>query len=144
MKLRRLGLLEPNDVSDTGAVEAIENSNSKPELEYVPVVGFVNSIIEQAVKDRASDIHLEPGEKGVCIRFRIDGILRKITKLPIEALNPVVSRIKIMSGLDIAKNAFLRMDISITLSTNQLLISVYPPFQRYTEKKLYCVYWIRN
>lgn len=103
MKLRRLGLLEPNDVSDTGAVEAIENSNSKPELEYVPVVGFVNSIIEQAVKDRASDIHLEPEEKGVCIRFRIDGILRKITKLPIEALNPVVSRIKIMSGLDIAK-----------------------------------------
>jgi type IV pilus assembly protein PilB len=104
MKLRRLGSLELNEVSDTGAVEEIENSNfNKPEPECVPAVGFVNSIIEQAVRDRASDIHLEPGEKGLCIRFRIDGILRKITKLPIEALNPVVSRIKIMSGLDIAK-----------------------------------------
>lgn len=73
------------------------------EMEDAPIVRVVNSIIDQAAKNRASDIHIEPEETRVRIRFRIDGILREITGLPKTSSNSVVSRIKIISGMDIAE-----------------------------------------
>lgn len=63
----------------------------------------VRSVIEQAVNDRASDIHIEPREKEVRLRYRIDGILYEITTFPLSLKNPVVSRIKILAGMDIAE-----------------------------------------
>ncbi|MBT9136532.1 MAG: putative type II secretion system protein HxcR [Firmicutes bacterium] len=68
-----------------------------------PVVHLVNHLIAQAVKERASDIHLEPGEEGVRVRFRIDGLLQDITRLDKELSLAVVSRVKIMAGLDISE-----------------------------------------
>lgn len=68
-----------------------------------PVIRLVNSIFAQAVNERASDIHIEPREKGLLVRFRVDGILRDILELPAQARIPVISRLKILSGMDIAE-----------------------------------------
>ena len=68
-----------------------------------PIIRWVNSLIFQAVKDRASDIHIEPGEKDVRVRYRVDGVLRDMKKAPRRHLPSVLARVKIMSGLNIAE-----------------------------------------
>ncbi len=68
-----------------------------------PVVKFVNAMIYQAAKERASDIHVEAFERKVVVRFRSDGNLREAFTPPKRMLNPIVSRVKIMSSLDIAE-----------------------------------------
>lgn len=68
-----------------------------------PTIRLVNSIIEHAILERASDIHIEPKEKELQVRMRIDGVLRKILTIPKNLQNSVISRLKIMSGMDIAE-----------------------------------------
>ncbi|KPK77223.1 MAG: hypothetical protein AMJ79_04010 [Phycisphaerae bacterium SM23_30] len=68
-----------------------------------PIIKFVNYIIFNAVKEGASDIHIEPGDKKLKVRYRIDGILFQMVSPPHNMHAPVVSRIKIMSNLDIAE-----------------------------------------
>jgi type IV pilus assembly protein PilB len=68
-----------------------------------PIIKLVNMIIASAIKDRASDIHVEPYEKKIIIRNRIDGALRETISPPRKLLSAIVSRIKIMSSLDIAE-----------------------------------------
>ena len=68
-----------------------------------PIVRFVNLLITQAIQDRASDIHLEPGEKDLRVRYRIDGVLHEMNAAPKSTQNGVISRIKIMSDIDIAE-----------------------------------------
>jgi type II secretory ATPase GspE/PulE/Tfp pilus assembly ATPase PilB-like protein/CheY-like chemotaxis protein len=67
-----------------------------------PVVRLVDLIISEGILSRASDIHIEPEEGGVAVRYRIDGVLRQVMKIPRPAGLPLISRIKIMSSLDIA------------------------------------------
>jgi type II secretory ATPase GspE/PulE/Tfp pilus assembly ATPase PilB-like protein/CheY-like chemotaxis protein len=67
-----------------------------------PVVRLVDMILSEGILSRASDIHIEPEEGGVAVRYRIDGVLRQQMKLPRQAGLPLISRIKIMSSLDIA------------------------------------------
>jgi type IV pilus assembly protein PilB len=68
-----------------------------------PVVTLVNAILADAAKRRASDIHIEPYEKLFRVRFRIDGVLQEIMSPPLRLKNPLVSRLKVMAGLDIAE-----------------------------------------
>jgi len=68
-----------------------------------PIIQLVNILIVQGVKDRASDIHIEPNEKGLLIRFRIDGMLHDIRTLPNTIKPAVISRIKILAKMDIAE-----------------------------------------
>ena len=68
-----------------------------------PTIRLVNSIIERAVVERASDIHLEPHETELLVRMRIDGIMQDILTVPRDLQNSVLSRIKIMAGLNIAE-----------------------------------------
>lgn len=68
-----------------------------------PVVRAIDLLIKQAVRDRASDIHIEPQEDKLRIRYRIDGILNEIMALPLNVHEPLLSRIKIMAGLNIAE-----------------------------------------
>ena len=68
-----------------------------------PIIRLVNSLFSQAVKDRASDIHIEPFETSMMIRFRVDGVLSEIIKPPKRAQNTIISRVKIMAGLNIAE-----------------------------------------
>lgn len=71
--------------------------------EDAPVINIVNSLISQAVKNGASDIHLEPLEKGLRVRFRIDGVLREVTSFPKHTQGAIISRVKIISNMDIAE-----------------------------------------
>ena len=72
-------------------------------VEDTPIVKLVNTVVTQAVKDRASDIHIEPYEDSIRVRFRIDGKLHDIMKPPKHLHAGIVSRIKILSGIDIAE-----------------------------------------
>ncbi|MBI3983406.1 MAG: Flp pilus assembly complex ATPase component TadA [Gemmatimonadetes bacterium] len=67
-----------------------------------PVVRLVDLILSEGIVSRASDIHIEPEEGGVAVRYRIDGVLRQVMKIPRAAGLPLISRIKIISSLDIA------------------------------------------
>jgi type IV pilus assembly protein PilB len=69
-----------------------------------PVVKLVNALLEKAVADRASDLHIEPASKSVSIRMRIDGILHDTSSAPLNILRPMVSRLKVMGSLDISQN----------------------------------------
>ena len=68
-----------------------------------PTIRLVNSIIERAIMERASDVHLEPHETQMLVRMRVDGIMRDILTVPRDLQSSVISRLKIMSGLDIAE-----------------------------------------
>jgi len=74
------------------------------EAEKAPIINIVNLILSRAIKERASDIHLEPFEKELRVRYRIDGILYPITSFPKKVQNAVISRIKILSEMDIAEH----------------------------------------
>ena len=68
-----------------------------------PVIRFVNSVIFRAVKEKASDIHIEPFDKEVMIRFRVDGVLHDILRQPKKVHAAISSRIKVMASMDIAE-----------------------------------------
>jgi type IV pilus assembly protein PilB len=79
------------------AADALEDENS------APIIKFLNTIVENAVINGASDIHIEPDEIELRVRFRIDGVLKEMMRTNLGMLDPVVSRIKIMSNLNIAE-----------------------------------------
>ncbi|GGE81864.1 GspE/PulE family protein [Mycetocola zhadangensis] len=68
-----------------------------------PIVRFVNLLVSQAIQDNASDIHIEPGEYELRVRYRIDGVLHEMQSAPKSIQNGVISRLKIMSEIDIAE-----------------------------------------
>ena len=87
-------------VNDDEDLEALESADA---IDDAPIVKFVNALIAQAVGDRASDIHIEPQETDVRVRYRIDGVLHEITTQSKRIHAGVVSRLKIMGDLDIAE-----------------------------------------
>ena len=68
-----------------------------------PIVRYVNLLVTQAITDRASDIHIEPTEKDLRVRYRIDGVLHEVQRSPKNIQGGVISRVKIMSDIDIAE-----------------------------------------
>ena len=83
--------------------ELAEVSDIEVSAEDAPVIKLVYSILGQAVGEGASDVHFEPGEGEMRVRFRIDGVLREAAHVPKRMINAVVSRVKIMSDLNIAE-----------------------------------------
>ena len=79
-----------------------ETAVTAEEASQRPIIRLVDMMLADAVTSRASDIHVEPAEGGIVIRYRIDGVLRQVMKIPRTAGIPLISRVKIMSGLDIA------------------------------------------
>ena len=77
------------------------NDTAEKIAQYVPIIKMVDTIIERALSQHASDIHFEPSAQKISIRYRIDGLLNKIVEMPIEILPPLVTRIKIMANLKI-------------------------------------------
>ena len=95
-------------ISDMTDVEVVQDQKDDSEdLEQMagqsPVIKFVNYLISNAVRDGASDIHIEPKEHHTRIRYRIDGVLFEATQAPIKMHPAIVSRIKIMANLDISE-----------------------------------------
>jgi type IV pilus assembly protein PilB len=84
--------------SSTVSPDGLDSTN-----EDAPVVRYVNSLLERAITSRASDIHLEPSEHDLKIRLRIDGVLHEVDAVPRGIQAPLISRLKILSGLDITE-----------------------------------------
>ena len=95
------------DELSTAIVEESSNSTdvavNEPAEDDAPIVRFVNLLISQAIQDHASDIHIEPAENDLNVRYRIDGVLHEMNRAPKNIQNGVISRLKIMSDIDIAE-----------------------------------------
>lgn len=89
----------------------------------IPVVRIVDTLLEYAVFEDASDIHIEPSEKDIAIRYRIDGILRQVMTLPTNALDGIVARIKILANLKVDEHR-LPQDGRFKIQTDQYKISL--------------------
>jgi type IV pilus assembly protein PilB len=95
---------EDDDLEAVGAdISDLDTADAAKMAEEAPVVKLVNYILRDAIQKKASDIHIEPYEKVLRVRLRIDGALYEVMKPPLKLKNPVVSRVKIMSRLDIAE-----------------------------------------
>ncbi len=86
------------------ATAAAASEAKEASLEGGSIIKLVDLIIAQAVRDRASDIHIEPDQEILRIRFRIDGILHEIPSPPKEWEAPIISRVKVLAGMDIAES----------------------------------------
>jgi general secretion pathway protein E len=89
LAIRAADLEEPQDLLDAS--------------DEAPIINFVNSVLYEAVKDRASDIHIEPFEDDLSIRYRVDGVLHNVHSLSKKLHSPILSRVKVMASLDIAE-----------------------------------------
>ena len=94
--------LETNDL-ETVAHELEEPTDLLDADDEAPIIRLVNSLLFRAVKERASDIHINPEEKDISVRYRIDGVLREVIRPPKRYQASIASRIKIMGGLNIAE-----------------------------------------
>jgi type IV pilus assembly protein PilB len=96
-------------VADAVADAAVEQEGEEDDLEAddgiseAPLVRLVNSIIFQAAEDGASDVHFEPQEDALVVRFRIDGVLRVVQRIPVRLASGVTTRLKVLAKLDIAE-----------------------------------------
>ncbi|PZU39066.1 MAG: type II secretion system protein GspE [Microbacterium sp.] len=91
-------------IGETSASEGAVFTESLDEQDAdAPIVRFVNLLIAQAINDRASDIHVEPGEHELTVRFRIDGVLHEMQRADRGIQDGIISRLKIMSAIDIAE-----------------------------------------
>jgi general secretion pathway protein E len=121
-----VGEMEAQDL-DTLAHELEEPQDLLDTDDEAPIIRLVNSLLFRAAKERASDIHIEPMERELIVRFRVDGVLQEIIKPPKRYQNSIVSRVKIMGQLNIAEKRLpqdgrIRIklagrDIDIRLST---------------------------
>ena len=99
-----LGMLrEDVDLDIVETAEDVDLSFLQDAAEQAPVVKLANLILMDAIRKQASDIHIEPYEKTMRVRFRIDGVLYEIMRPPLQFKNAIISRLKIMSRLDIAE-----------------------------------------
>lgn len=125
---------------DSGAedhqIYAAEEEPPEPEvdenavIDEGPISQLVNLIISEAIKERCSDIHLEPDERALRIRYRIDGILKETSSLGARFIAPVISRIKIMSKMDISEKRYPQDGrFKFTLDNNKVIdsrVSTFP------------------
>lgn len=84
--------------------ETVDLDKAIRQAEEAPIINIVNSVLSRSIKERASDIHIEPFEKELKIRYRIDGILYPVASFPKKVQNAVISRVKILSEMDIAEH----------------------------------------
>jgi type IV pilus assembly protein PilB len=109
-ELRRIIDRLQREDSDLGDIAASLRSEPTPDVanltspgDDAPIVRYVNSLIEQAIQNRASDLHLEPTEHDMRVRYRIDGVLHEVDRVPRAVQSALISRLKIMSNVDITE-----------------------------------------
>lgn len=99
------------------------------DLNNAPAVKLVNSLIEQAVRNRASDIHIEPSENEIKVRFRTDGQLHEVMRIETAIMNTLATRVKIISGMDITEKRYPqdgRATVKVDGKEYDLRVSVFP------------------
>ncbi|MCE5229791.1 GspE/PulE family protein [bacterium] len=87
----------------TGDQAQIDLTDSSTNTEQAPIIRLVNILLAKAISDRASDIHIEPFPTFIRVRYRVDGVLREIPAPPRSQLVPIVSRLKVMAGMNISE-----------------------------------------
>lgn len=97
------GILQEIDLSDTISEDVLTPEDLLSMAGETPIIRFVNLVLAQAIKDKASDIHFEPFEKEFKIRYRIDGALYEMSPPPRELAVPIISRVKVIGSLNIAE-----------------------------------------
>jgi general secretion pathway protein E len=121
---------EMNDESTAGIISEIEETGDLlDETSDAPIIKLVNLLLSGAIKDRASDIHIEPYQTVVKVRYRIDGILYDILSLPRKIHSPLVSRVKIMAKLNIAEKRLPqdgRIEIKVADRSVDIRVSTIP------------------
>ena len=129
-KIKQFGEVETaissiDDVADseTDQQEHLDLGDEKVSAEDAPFVKLVNLMLTEAIKEDSSDIHIEPSKKEVSVRIRVDGVLVRIMSPPITSLSGIVSRIKILSKLDIAEKR-LPQDGRMKIKTSEREIDV--------------------
>ena len=132
-------LLSSVDAEISDAVRVVQDnapeSVGDEDIDAAPIIKLTNVILRDAIREGASDIHIEPGSGGAVVRLRVDGVLRHHMQIPLAALTRVISRIKILGELDIADRLRPqdgRARIQVDGKTNDLRISTVPT--RGTEK----------
>lgn len=119
------GLDFASGVPDVDTVKLDEDSS----VDEAPVIRLVHHLFQLAIEQGASDIHIEPQEAKIRVRFRIDGMLRTVMEIPAKARRPIVSRVKIMADLDIAEKRLPqdgRIQVKIDNRNIDLRISTIP------------------
>jgi len=107
--IRKYGQFDKNveDIASEASAQTADDledlANIRAAVEEAPIVKLVNLLISQAVSDRASDIHIEPTERDIRIRYRIDGVLHEVMRSPKNIQNGLISRLKIMADINIAE-----------------------------------------
>lgn len=127
---REISVTASNTSADSFATNSIENDSQS-----APTIRLVNSLIERAIVEHASDVHLEPYENELRVRMRIDGLLRSIMTVPKNLQASVISRLKIMGGMDITERKVPqdgRSNVKIKNSEVDLRMSTLPTI--YGEK----------
>ncbi len=117
---REFGDTQKDNVRDDGMTEDVRNA---------PAVRLVNSIITQAINMKASDIHIEPYEFEVRVRFRVDGVLSEVMKIPKESYSAISTRFKIMANMNIAEKRRPldgRIEMSINNASYDFRVSTLP------------------
>ncbi|MEP7114254.1 MAG: GspE/PulE family protein, partial [Ilumatobacteraceae bacterium] len=124
---------EVNDVAQIVADDSLDQPQDLATLravvEEAPIVKFVNLIILQAVQERASDIHVEPTEHDLRIRYRIDGVLHEKMRQPRSIIPGVISRLKVMADIDIAERRMPkdgRISLTVDGAVVDLRVSTLP------------------
>ena len=121
---------EMNEESTDSLISEIEETGDLlDETSDAPIIKLVNLLLSGAIKDRASDIHIEPYQVAVKIRYRIDGILYDILSLPRKIHSPLVSRVKIMAKLNIAEKRLPqdgRIEIKVADRSVDIRVSTIP------------------
>lgn len=96
-------IIQDADDSDPGDADLDLDAELLDDPNQAPIIRFVNAVLSQAIKERASDIHIEPYERDLVVRYRIDGVLKEALRPPSKFKSTIVARIKIMAGLNIAE-----------------------------------------
>lgn len=123
--------LESSDFDMLGDGTFNETEDILDMANEAPIIRFVNKAITEAVRDRASDIHIEPYERELIVRYRIDGILYKMHTPPKKLQSAITSRIKIMSNLNIAENRLPqdgRIQIKVGQKDIDIRVSIFPTY----------------
>ncbi len=129
---------EAAEAAASGAIDDLANLANE-----TPIIRFVNLVLFQAVQDRASDIHFEPFEDEFKIRYRVDGALYEMSPPPKHLALPVISRLKVMSGLDISERR-LPQDgrISLQVAGPQHRLARLHPARPSSASRSSCACWI--
>ena len=128
----RLGALDRSTeimLSEAAEEEEQEQQPDFDSVEDAPIVRAINQIIAQAVNQRASDLHIEPQERDVRVRFRLDGVLHEVMRIPRTLHSGVTSRIKVMADLNIAERRIPqdgRMTVTVEGSPIDLRVATVP------------------